>query len=117
MTWLEAILYLKDRNVDKIIISYEGSGDSGCVEDCRYFNDDDEFNLNDLSISNDFHESIKDLASESLLDKIEDWWNNDGGYGDLVIDLKDNSYTIENNIRYTDYETYNHEGEIKDLFE
>jgi hypothetical protein len=50
-----------------------------------------------------------------MLDDIEDWYNNDGGYGTVTINLNDFTYSIENNVRITDVETYNHEGELKDF--
>jgi hypothetical protein len=43
---------------------------------------------------------------------MEDWWNNDGGYGIMVIRLKDLKYKINNNINILNVEEYNHNGEI-----
>jgi hypothetical protein len=45
-----------------------------------------------------------------ILNTIEDWWNNDGGYGTILIRLKDLKYKINNNVYYTQTELYNHEG-------
>ena len=47
-----------------------------------------------------------------ILDTIEDWWNNDGGYGTILIRLKDLKYKIDNNVYYTQTEHYSHEGKF-----
>ena len=38
--------------------------------------------------------------------------NNDGGWGNVLIDVEEGTYKIENNIRITDYELYIHEGNM-----
>jgi hypothetical protein len=47
-----------------------------------------------------------------LLNDIEDWWNNDGGFGHVNIDVEEGTYEIQNSIRVTDYEEYNHTGNL-----
>jgi hypothetical protein len=42
-------------------------------------------------------EKVKDYALIPLND-IEDWWNNDGGYGVLNMFISENTYSIENHI-------------------
>jgi hypothetical protein len=49
-----------------------------------------------------------------MLDGIEDWYNNEGGYGSISIDLDEFTYSIENNIRVTEVEMYNHNGTLKE---
>ena len=49
-----------------------------------------------------------------MLEGIEDWWNNEGGYGTLLVDLEEGSYEIEVNIRITDTEYYSHSGKVSE---
>ena len=44
------------------------------------------------------------------LNNIEDWWNNEGGYGALVIEIPSLKFRNMNIIEYRETETYNHEG-------
>ena len=116
LTWQEAVLFLKDRGVTKIIVSYEGSGDSGSIDGINYYKGEDSFSYSDLDISHDMDDKLQNLCYP-MLDNIEDWYNNDGGYGTITIDLDKLHYDIANHIRYTNYEKYEHEGNLEDLTE
>ena len=116
LTWQEAVLYLKDRGVTKIIVSYEGSGDSGSIDGINYYKGEDSFSYSDLDISYDMDDKLQNLCYP-MLDDIEDWYNNDGGYGTITIDLDKLHYDIANHVRYTNYEKYEHEGKLEDLTE
>jgi hypothetical protein len=104
-----AMLQLQDLSVYKIQVDYSGGGDSGSIEDISFLNKDG----NDVSVNSEIKQLIEDLSYKKL-NEIEDWWNNDGGWGMIVIDVPSCEYTIENHIRITDYEVYNHEGSLKD---
>lgn len=117
MNWQEAVLLLKDRGIVKLEIRYEGSGDSGSIEDCHYYDaEDDEsyYYRAQIGITEEQHDEIINLVYP-MLDDIENWYNNDGGYGTVTINLNDFTYSIENNVRFTDVETYEHEGELKEF--
>jgi hypothetical protein len=116
LKWQEAVLFLKDRGITTVKVHYEGSGDSGSIDSISYYKGEDEHNINDLDISDDMHQKLINLCYP-MLDNIEDWYNNDGGYGTVTIDLDTLHYDIANNIRYVDYEKYTHEGSIHDLSE
>ena len=116
LKWQEAVLFLKDRGITSIHVEYEGSGDSGSIDSISYYKGEDEHNINDLDISDDMHQKLINLCYP-MLDDIEDWYNNDGGFGMVTIDLDNLHYHITNNIRYVDYEKYTHEGTIDDLSE
>jgi hypothetical protein len=130
------LLELQQLGVTGINIYYEGSGDSGGIEEGHFTTED----LSDLDIDNAFDKILHDVngwtpgsnatniksqnpeiwdklenfASEKILDNIEDWWNNDGGYGNLCILIPSGKYKIYNNVRYTQVEDYYHEGELID---
>ena len=114
-----SLLKLADLGVTAIRISYSGSGDDGSIDEVLATKD----NADDFEdiYSLDFFEEIDsenrtviaDWCVEKLLNDIEDWWNNDGGYGYLYIKIPSGEYKIENNIQYV--ETFNHSGKILDV--
>lgn len=113
-TWQKAVVFLKDRGVAKITVTYEGSGDSGSIDNVLYYDkEDDEHYSSQLDITESQHNDIQNLAYP-MLDGIEDWYNNEGGYGSITIDLDEFTYDIENNIRINQIETYNHNGSLKE---
>lgn len=105
-----AMLQLQDLGVCKIQVEYSGSGDSGDIDDVSFLNKDG----NDVSVNSEIRDMIEEICYNNLLDKIEDWYNNDGGWGMIVIDVPSCEYTIDNHIQITNYEVYNHEGSLKD---
>ena len=130
MTELELtslLFQLADLNVTGVKVKYDGAGDSGSIEwigftkePCETPEDVDN-NVNDweddsrlASLSQDAHKAIEEFAENKLLDEIEDWWNNEGGWGELCICIPSGKYEITNNIRITDHETFNHDGSLLD---
>ena len=127
MTELEMtnlLLKLADLGVTGIKVVYEGSGDSGAVEyigyttkPCETPNDvEDEIeswgspSLAELDQGS--YTLIENFANYKILDDIEDWWNNEGGYGELSICVPSGEYMINNNIRVTHSENYLHDGNL-----
>ena len=119
------LLQLADLGVTGIKVLYSGGGDSGAIDEIIYTTqevtslqdldnlypyDENVFDLRDLSTS--FYSDIEDFATSKLLDDIEDWWNNEGGYGTVLISIPSGNYTINNNIYFTETETYNHNGNL-----
>ena len=119
------LLQLADLGVTGIKIIYSGGGDSGAIDEIIYTTEEVTFledlenldlysenvlNLRDLSTS--LYSDIEDFATSKLLDNIEDWWNNDGGYGTVLITIPSGNYKINNNIYFTETETYNHNGNL-----
>jgi hypothetical protein len=121
---LEKIMFgLVNHGIKKVVVHYEGAGDSGAIEyvhatqdpDIGYYdleNWDQEYLLND--IDSGLSTLIEDYCQEMLLDDIEDWWNDEGGRGYVYIDVELGTYTINNSVRVTEYEDYHHEGNLKD---
>ena len=122
---------LHQAGVTGINVYYEGAGDSGCIESVVYTKD----KLSDLDIDHAFDEiqgldswsgtnsnidvdfpdlwkNLEEFCDQSILNNIEDWWNNDGGYGNLCIIVPSGKYKVYNNVRYTETEDYYHEGEL-----
>lgn len=107
---IEVILELKDLGVDKVEVNYSGSGDSGDIDTITYYNKAGEV----VEIEGEYEEVYNKLQDYALilLEKIEDWWNNDGGYGVLNMFISENTYSIENHIYITETEDYHHEGDL-----
>lgn len=121
---LEKIMFgLVSHGIKKVVVYYEGGGDSGAIEYVNATQDpdidydtlknwDQEYLLNDIDTG--LSTLIEDYCQEMLLNDIEDWWNNEGGHGYVHIDVELGTYTINNSIRVADYEEYIHVGNLKD---
>lgn len=113
-----SLLKLADLGITAIRISYSGGGDDGSIDEVLATKDnaddfDDVYSLDFFEeIDSENRTVIADWCVEKLLNDIEDWWNNEGGYGYLYIKVPSGEYKIENNIHYI--ETYNHSGKILD---
>jgi hypothetical protein len=133
MTELEltSLLFrLADFGITGVKVKYDGGGDSGAIEWIGYtkkpcetpedVNDNIEGWEEDsklLNIDHDLFMELETFAENKLLDDIEDWWNNEGGWGELCICVPSGKYIINNNIRITDHESYFHDGSILDKAE
>ena len=128
MTELEmtALLFkLADLGVTGIQVSYEGGGDSGCIEAITYTTEPCETpeDANDLAdqynqgknladLDQNLFEQIENFAHSTILDQIEDWWNNEGGHGTMSIMVPSGKYKVNNTIYITETEDYFHEGDL-----
>jgi len=129
MTELELtslLFQLADLGITGIKVKYDGAGDSGAIEWIGYTTkpcetpEDVNDNVNDwendwllANISADAHNKIESFAYD-ILNDIEDWWNNEGGFGDLCICVPSGKYIINNHVRITDTEDYFHDGSLLD---
>ena len=119
------LLQLADLGVTGIKIIYSGGGDSGAIDDIIYtteevtslqdLDDLDPYSMNVLNLrdlSTSFYSDIEDFATSKLLDEIEDWWNNEGGYGTVLIAIPSGNYKINNSIYISNTEEYTHNGNL-----
>jgi len=127
---MATLVKLADLGVTGIKVTYEGSGDSGAIENIVYTaeklreSEEDAFeDLNDIDVwgkdvwelrdlDSGLHSDIENFVEDKLLQDIEDWWNNDGGYGTVCILIPSGKYNIVNDVRITQVETYYHEGSL-----
>jgi len=130
MDMIGTLVKLADLGVTGIKVQYEGSGDSGAIENVVYTmekiaeDEEDAFDeINDIYVWNQDVLHLQDLDSglssdianfveEQLLNDIEDWWNNEGGFGAVCIIVPSGKYKIYNDIRITHIESYFHEGSL-----
>ena len=128
MTELEltSLLFrLADFGITGVKVKYDGGGDSGAIEWIGYtkkpcetpedVNDniddwDSDSNLAELDSS--AYSLIENFAEETILNDIEDWWNNEGGFGDLCICVPSGKYIINNHVRVTETEDFFHDGDL-----
>lgn len=123
---MSLLVRLADFGITGVKVKYDGGGDSGAIEWMGYTKepcetpedvDDrvedwaDASNLSvlDLEIYNQFEAFAYDILND-----IEDWWNNEGGWGDLCICVPSGKYIINNHIRITESEDYFHDGSLLD---
>ena len=129
---ISLLIQLADLGVTGIKIKYEGSGDSGCIDDVLYTvdklseNEEDAFDaVKSLEswdtgvkrldmLHSGLSSDIQNFAEEKILNDVEDWWNNEGGYGSMCILVPSGKYQLENNIRITEVETFEHDGSLID---
>jgi hypothetical protein len=121
---MEVLIQLADQGVTGIKVHYEGGGDSGAIESIVYTDKEDaEFSDIDLvsaweqesdleKLNSSAYATIQNFAHETILDNIEDWWNNEGGYGNILIKVPSGEYLINNNVRIMEIEEFTHEGNL-----
>ena len=127
------LVTLKDMGINFLHIEYSGSGDSGSIESItpyskvsvEYDNDGEIVFIGELDHNNEIIidayikgilDKIENEVIIELLNNIEDWWNNEGGYGNMYVDLTTNAYIINNHqLGEADYdeetEEYDYENQ------
>jgi hypothetical protein len=119
------LLKLADLGVTGIKIFYSGGGDSGDIDDVVYTTIKEAAFNNIMNLSNhgedvlylaelddELKDDLIDFANEKILNDLEDWWNNDGGYGVMIIKIPSGEYEIANTIYVTDTEEFEHDGDL-----
>lgn len=78
-------------------IYFDGSGDSGSIEDLAARDEKEEI----ISIPATIKEKLEDWAYGVLEGTGVDWYNNDGGFGTIILDVKERKYSFEVSQRET----------------
>ena len=123
---------LKDMGVVAVQISYNGSGDSGCIEEFALYSNEslEEGNASieelmdwseweihpnqaDIKCPDEIESFLTEFFESAILNDVEDWWNNDGGYGILTFNVDTMQWKCNNNCYRTETDSYYHEGAIK----
>ena len=113
---------LAEAGIQRVTIDYDGSGDSGQIENIEAWDSNDQsmpfpleakIQLVPDSPDHPFAEQNLEAAVETLawdyLDIHCGWENNDGAFGTFEFSVPDRTITLEHNERYTDYNTTSHE--------
>ena len=100
-----AVQVIKDHNISNIEVDYSGGGDDGCIDSVR-FEDIDGNNI-DVTMKEEINREWDDLLYNMLSENIEwDWINNDGGYGQMIIDCTKTPWDVS--INHTQRITEDH---------
>lgn len=119
---LRALLpVLQQHGIRRVIVTFDGHGDSGSIYDVIAEGGDADLNAIHMSYTKTervfengvwieapatrerpLKEVIEDLSLNWLDETNVDWYNNDGGYGDLVIDVNAGTVCLEVNVRFTE---------------
>jgi hypothetical protein len=116
---------LADLGITGIKVHYDGGGDSGSIERIAYtkikcdtpedVNDNVdvwEYDANLAELDSSAYSKIKEFAHETILDDIENWYDNEGGFGDLCICVPSGKYIVYNHMRIIETEEYTHEDSL-----
>jgi hypothetical protein len=108
--------------IAKVVVQFDGSGDSGQIEGIAACNaDGDAVDLPKATIT--FHDTnsstmslvarqdspanvIETMTYDLLGQKHGSWGNDDGAYGDMTFDAGDRSITLDYNERFTQTTSY-----------
>jgi hypothetical protein len=100
---------LKVAGVARVDIYYDGCGDSGQIEDVRYFDAQRNWIKSPppLTITED---TLRELFYDLLETRHAGWEINDGAFGEFEWDLIADTLKHSHSERYTQCETTEHEG-------
>ena len=109
--------------ITAVIVSFDGYGDSGQIENVEVRIGDDEARMPAGTIETGealwgevelkrsavgISAAVESLAYDVLEQTHSGWENNDGAYGDIVFDVAERTITLDYNERYTASENYTH---------
>ena len=109
--------------VTRVVVSFDGYGDSGQIENVEAQAGDDAVTMPGAAIeiaevvwdqaepkrsSISIAQAVESLAYDVLEKTHCGWENNDGAYGDIVFDVEEETITLDYNERYTASENYTH---------
>ena len=120
------MLQLADMGVTAIKLYYDGYGESIAINEIVYSTEkyetaEDAMDNMDMwtgtaknlaELNSDFYTLISEFVDSKFLDDIENWWEDEGGFGYMVIMVPSGKYIIKNNIRIIKTEEYFHDGNI-----
>jgi hypothetical protein len=109
--------------VTQVVVTFDGYGDSGQIENVEVRAGDNDIAMPAASIEITeavWGQSEPERSTVSLATAIESlaydvlerthcgWENNDGAYGDIIFDVAEHRITLDYNERYTSSENYTH---------
>jgi hypothetical protein len=97
------IKLLTETKVEQVAVSFDGAGDSGSVDQVSLTPEPSVDGL--VHTKESVHKAVEDFAYAWLDITGIDWYNNDGGYGDLTIDVTTAKFELTVNSRYTECTT------------
>lgn len=114
----------------RVVVTFQGGGDDGQIDEVYMIDNneayidipDDMIAWTTLTYGNQQSEqkqtklvdALEDLCSRALDNTGLDWYNNDGGQGNLVIDLKESPPNIKLNVGINHTTTDDYEYDLND---
>jgi len=122
---LTSLLFrLADIGITGIKVNYDGGGDSGAIEwigftkkKCETPEEVDDYidnwsgDANLKNIVQSDYSLVEDFAYD-ILNEIEDWWNDEGGFGSFCFLVPSGKYIINNSVRITNTQHFFHDGNL-----
>jgi hypothetical protein len=105
---------LEQLGVHHIDIAYSGGGDSGAIDEIRFYDKDKDA----IEVDSNIDQIVNDLGYH-ILDKHYDvdWYNNEGGFGTIEINIPDQNWTIDGYINVQTSEEAFESGSLTDVIE
>lgn len=114
---------LESHTITQIVVSFDGYGDGGQVENIEAASGgkivplpDDDVDLTfarhgreSEARTEPLGEAIESMAYDCLEETHCGWENNDGAYGEFIFRVGDDTITLDYNERYTATESYEHD--------
>lgn len=88
---------LSRHGIVSAVIEYDGEGDSGQIEGLAAFGASDQL----IALARPLHDQIEEFAWEVLAAHHDGFENNDGGYGDIAIDVTKRTVVRNHNARFS----------------
>lgn len=102
----------KMHGIAKVDIRFDGYADSGAIEQTTFFDADGQvIDCPDISVSREGRDDVKlaslleDFAYEVLERHHDGWEINDGAFGELLIDVAEENFQLDCNLRFTSYDS------------
>jgi hypothetical protein len=92
------MMAVKEAGIYKVEVDFSGGGDSGDIDDWRYYNEEgDEIDIDEITVNDDRVINIIQQIGERIIHShySYDWYNNEGGRGTLHMDFKEKEWDIE----------------------
>jgi hypothetical protein len=114
---------LEIAGLTRVVVSFDGYGDSGQIENVEVRIGDDEARMpagtievgealwGEVELKRSavgISAAVESLAYDVLEQTHSGWEDNDGAYGDIVFDVAERTITLDYNERYTASENYTH---------
>lgn len=115
---------LRAQGVRQVTVSFDGSGDSGSIDEVSYGDArvDGSALTVEIEVANrvlnggrwvtvrrleqrNLDTAIEELTSDYLDETNVDWYNNDGGFGELTINVEEGTVALEVHVRFTETTT------------
>jgi hypothetical protein len=111
---------LSTHDVESVVVTFSGSGDSGCIDTIYYQPPlraqigpcpvehltcksiyDGQWRTDIVTEVAPLDQALEELTMSYLDETGVNWYDGEGGYGELVIDVRDRSVSLEINVNYS----------------